>query len=350
VGATAEATVQALARFRLSGGRGAALCQRLGDVSVVATRYVPEFVAGPGGAVTVEQDENGTTATARPAAGYRFVQWTQGGTQYSTANPLTVTDITSALTLTACFERLNTIPPSGDFLALIGASAVTTGGGFWNLTGAYSTLAHGAPLTLLMAHDARGRLTGTASYHAGALEDPPLVMPIRGTVRGTRRTVVLTFASRGSAAGKGVSVELAFALAVDPVNRRLTGPMTGAVTTAGVKHLISAVESPQTWNIAAPMDGTWSLMFADLSPGPASAVSGTALLTLSSGDAWHFRAKGRLGRDGLTSLVLSGLPGDLEASAIAISARIRTLEGTPECGIAEIVSCRGWGYGQTPTW
>jgi hypothetical protein len=350
VAAAPEAVVQALARYRFGSGRGTAASQALDSVTILVTPYVPQFVAGPGGAVTVEQDGSAITATARPASGYRFVQWTRAGVPYSSANPLTLTGVTEVLTLTASFDVSEPVPPSGDFLAAIDTAAVANGRGFWNLTGTYSTTAHGSPLTLLMEHDVRGRLTGTAAYQVAAAGNPPLRMSIRGSARGANGSVVLRFVSRGSDAVSGVGAALGFVLMVDPANRRLTGPMTGAVTIGGVEHPIPVAESPQAWSIAAPMDGSWTLRFTDLSLGPASAVSGGAVLTLSSGDALRFLANGRLGADGLTTLALSGAPGELEARALAFSAEIQTSTGTPECGLAALRRCSGRGYGQTLGW
>ncbi len=49
----------------------------------------------------VESGEDGTTVYAAPNAGYEFVNWT--GTTTTTANPLTSTNVTANITLTANF-------------------------------------------------------------------------------------------------------------------------------------------------------------------------------------------------------------------------------------------------------
>jgi uncharacterized repeat protein (TIGR02543 family) len=68
------------------------------------------FIAGTGGSITgtlnqtVPYGGSATAVTAVPAAGYHFVNWTgTGGFVTTTANPLTVTNVTAAMTITANF-------------------------------------------------------------------------------------------------------------------------------------------------------------------------------------------------------------------------------------------------------
>jgi len=44
-----------------------------------------------------------TAVTANAPTNYPFVKWTKGGVNYSTDNPLTVTDVTENMTLKAIF-------------------------------------------------------------------------------------------------------------------------------------------------------------------------------------------------------------------------------------------------------
>lgn len=75
--------------------------------------YTLTYNAGANGSIsgttpqTVDHGTSGTAVTAVPATGYRFVQWTKGGTFYSTSNPLTVTNVTENMTLDAVFEHEN---------------------------------------------------------------------------------------------------------------------------------------------------------------------------------------------------------------------------------------------------
>jgi len=76
----------------------------------VRVDYAISFTAGPGGDLTgalsqtVAGNGAATAVTANPALGYAFVNWTGAGFPSSTANPLTVSNPTSNLALTANFR------------------------------------------------------------------------------------------------------------------------------------------------------------------------------------------------------------------------------------------------------
>lgn len=79
--------------------------------------YIVSFSAGPGGTLTgaisqtVTSGNSTTAVTAVPSSGYSFVNWTWTGGS-STANPLTIANITGALAVTANFEA--DVPLSDD--------------------------------------------------------------------------------------------------------------------------------------------------------------------------------------------------------------------------------------------
>lgn len=89
------------------------------DLSVTANfarTFTLTYTAGTGGTITgdasqtVDQGGNGTTVTATPNVGYRFVSWSPGG---STVASRTDTNVTANITATATFELLSyTITPS----------------------------------------------------------------------------------------------------------------------------------------------------------------------------------------------------------------------------------------------
>ncbi len=59
---------------------------------------------------TVNDGSNCTSVTAVPASGYRFVEWTgTGGFATTSANPLTVTNVTGDMTITANFAELHVV-------------------------------------------------------------------------------------------------------------------------------------------------------------------------------------------------------------------------------------------------
>jgi len=103
------------------------------DMTITANfekiQYTVTFAAGPNGTVTgdtpqvVDCGGNCTAVTAVPNAGYRFVNWTgTGGFVTTNANPLTVTNVTSNMTITANFEI---IPCTVTFVA--GANGTLSG-------------------------------------------------------------------------------------------------------------------------------------------------------------------------------------------------------------------------------
>ncbi|MCX7047914.1 MAG: dockerin type I domain-containing protein, partial [Candidatus Sumerlaeota bacterium] len=60
----------------------------------------------------VNHAANCTAVTANAPAGWIFVKWTQGAVDYSTANPLTVTNVSESMTLTAFFALHPNVPPN----------------------------------------------------------------------------------------------------------------------------------------------------------------------------------------------------------------------------------------------
>ncbi len=339
VGAAAETPIRALARYRLDGAKTADYCQTLDEVSV-ATRYTPEFVAGSGGTVTVEASDSATTATARPEFGYHFTQWTREGVRYSTVNPLTLTDLTSALTLTAGFEVSVPVPPSGDFHALVSATEGTRGRGLWNLTGLYSTTAKSTPLTLNLVHDPSGRLTGLATYTVA--KNTAVNMPIRGSVKGNRGSIIMKGSLNGADSTKAVTVALTLNLTVDTAQHKLRGRLNGRVRSNGTSTL---VDDPVVFDLPPEkMNGSWTLSF-DLDPSGRT-VAGTAELRLSNQVKHRFVVRGRTGANHTAVLTLAGDPADPAAKALAIRTTIIPLEG----GWATLKSFSGRGYGQVLGW
>ena len=92
-------------------------CEQTSDIRFTRSsppQYTVTFVAGANGSLTgttsqvVNQGDDCTPVTANPDSGYLFDQWT--GDYTGKANPLTVTNVTSNMTITANFSVDN----SGD--------------------------------------------------------------------------------------------------------------------------------------------------------------------------------------------------------------------------------------------
>ena len=75
--------------------------------------YTVDFIAGAGGSIggilsqTVAEGSNCTPVTAVPESGYEFIGWT--GDYTGSANPLTITNVTSNMTITANFREKSTV-------------------------------------------------------------------------------------------------------------------------------------------------------------------------------------------------------------------------------------------------
>jgi uncharacterized repeat protein (TIGR02543 family) len=130
-------------------------------------QYTVTFNAGPNGSIrgdtsqTVNYGGTCTAVTAVPAAGYEFAGWSGG---YSiTANPLTVSNVTSNMAITANFREKETVTHTVNFNS-------NTGG---NLSGeTYQTVTDGGNTTLLTANPAEGyEFDGWSGDYSG-MENP----------------------------------------------------------------------------------------------------------------------------------------------------------------------------------
>jgi hypothetical protein len=226
-------------------------------------------------------------------------------------------------------------------VAVVGAAEVAEGHGLWDLSGTYATAVGGNPLTLVLVHDTRGRLTGRAMLQTNVgMAVVPVFMAVKGSVTGRGGSVVVTLRLKGTDALGRVGASLAFDVALTTATRQLSGPVTGSLTMDGVT---ARVAETVAMAVPASMEGTWWLLF-DLVPG-AKVIGGTATLTLSNGAECRFAVTGRSLGSGAV-LTLTGLPSDLPATGIRIRTTIETLAG----GLTELDAFSGRGYGQTLVW
>lgn len=220
------------------------------------------------------------------------------------------------------------------------ADDVVGGRGIWDLSGTYdAVMVGGHPLALNLVHDARGRLTGTATYSLA--EDGSLIMPVRGAVEGVSGSIVMKGAMRGDDSATDVSVSLTLNLTVDPANRELTGRATGGLKTSGTTK---PVDDEARLRIPGDMDGTWALSCQlDQSE---NVVTGTALLTLSNDVEYSLVVKGKADDAGTVALSLTGAASDPAAKGIKLKAVVTQPQGGP----AAPQAVTGRAYGQTLAW
>jgi len=107
--------------------------------------YTVTFIAGSGGTLSgttiqvVEHDSSCTSVTAVPETGYHFVNWT--GDHTDTANPLTIANVTSDMTVTANFTLssltvsgtilIDSSPLAGVVMSGLPGNPATNGSGFY---------------------------------------------------------------------------------------------------------------------------------------------------------------------------------------------------------------------------
>jgi uncharacterized repeat protein (TIGR02543 family) len=158
------------------------------NLTITAT-FVPQtltvtFVAGAGGSIsgtssqTMAYGSSATAVSAVPNAGYTFSNWTGAGFTATNANPLTVTNVTQNLTITANFTQQTftvafaagpggSITGSTTQTVVYGGSALvvsvvpSVGYTFTNWTGAGFTTTNANPLTVT---NVTQNLTITATF------------------------------------------------------------------------------------------------------------------------------------------------------------------------------------------
>jgi C1A family cysteine protease len=307
-----------------------------GTLTVHAAAHTLTFLAGQHGQVTgqttqtVAHGGSSTPVTAVPDYGFVFDRWDDGSTQ----NPRTLASVGADGTFTALFRDAGPAAPVGPFLAVVDAADRA----LWDLSGDYATALSGNPLNLALAHDTKGKLSGTATLTVG--KATPVPMPLKGTVKGSLGVVGVTISLQGTDPARTTAVALSLKLTVEQATRRLRGMATGSIKSGGVTTPVSEAVA---LDIPASMDGSWTLLFQLGSAG--TAVTGTAELGLSNAADYDYVVKGKLA--GQTAVLsLAGAVSDPAAKGIKIKTTVRPLEG----GWAALQSFSAKGYGQTLAW
>jgi hypothetical protein len=241
-------------------------------------------------------------------------------------------------TALAWAEEASPVPADGSFVAQIDAAAVAADQGWWDLSGTYAATVGNGSLLLNLVHDAKGRITGNATY--ALAEGAVANLEVRGSVRNHDGVVLVTLSARGADAARTLTAALTLALTVDAANQQLVGNVSARIGENGVTRLVStALALP----IPAPMDGTWSLAF-ELTP-TAAGVRGAARLQLANGVAHELFARGKeLGE----AVVLTLGVGPRSPATKCL--RMRTTIVPLADGGARLDAFSGKGYGHGPEW
>jgi hypothetical protein len=308
---------------------------------VIAMVHTVTAVAGAHGRVegalvqTVLHGGSGTPLAAVADFGYVFEHWSDG----STVNPRTPQNVLADGQWEAQFREAGAVPPNGPFRSPVSTAEATAGEGFWDPTGGYSLTVGGQPLTLAVTVDTKGKALGMGTLQVNTGKAlVPVAMPIKGSIKGASGTVLLTLSMKGADAAKTAGAALTLNLTLNATRREFTGPATGSITANGAS---TPVNETVPLSLPAGMDGSWRLDFA-LAQGE-KAITGTAVLTLSNGAAYHYLAKGKLAGPTGAALGLKAEPTDLPAKGIKIKVTIDTLEGDQ----ARIRALSAKGLGQS---
>jgi hypothetical protein len=165
-------------------------------------------------------------------------------------------------------------------------------------------------------------------------------LAVKGTVRSAGDDVLVRLTLKGADAARTAVVSLTLDLTLDAAHATLAGVATGKLKTAAGT---TALAGDVSLDIAAPMDGTWSLQLALSTTG--SATTGSAVLALSSGAQYRYTVRGTAAGYFVTMALIPAAD-DPGAKALRIAARVQTLDG----GWAKITAFAGRGFGQTLSW
>ena len=246
------------------------------------------FLAGANGTLTgattqsVADGGNATAVTAVPNPGYALVSWTGPGFPTTSSNPLTVTNVTADLTLTATFARL---PVIGSFTALSstvgrGMAAYLSWSGLSNYTSASIDNGVGAVVTpngMLSAYPtADTTYTLTATNAAGSITLSVAITVVPPPTINTFTATPATVAA-GAPTTLAWSVTGATTLTID----NGVGVVTG--TSIDVIPPMGATATATTYKLTASSSYGTRYAYATVTSGP------PASLTYSQNPATYLR-------------------------------------------------------------
>ncbi len=209
----------ALAFLTACGGGGG------GSTPPAPSNYTVTFVAGAGGTLTgtatqtITSGSSATAVTAVPSANYTFTNWTGAGFTTSTTNPLTVTNVTANLTITANFTLVPattlayTDPTTGTFQLKKNAALSTATHLVLDLVGPAATTGSGISAAFTVdtakvswANVASADAAGTYVQNGGAFTLGAAPQVLQGKV--TAGVLQITAAQKGIASPVALSTPL----------------------------------------------------------------------------------------------------------------------------------------------
>jgi RHS repeat-associated protein len=384
--------------------------------AVTTVGYSVTFAAGDHGSLSGEGSQvvapggDASPVEAMPAAGYHLAQWLADGTPFSTANPLTVTAVTSDLTLTAEFaintyaltylaapggrvegSTLQTVEHGDDGVGVTAVPAFGYAFDRWDdgstanprrdtavtasltVTATFRAASGADPTGAFLAVTDAGAVAAGRGWwdlsgaYAAVVAGKPLAMSLlqdtKGKLSGTATYTVakdtaLTMPIKGSVKGTGGSIAMKGTLKGATPDKTVSVALTMALTvdtanrrltgmlTGSVKSGGATTAINQTLALDIPQPMDGTWTLAFQLAQGAKGIAGTARLTLSNGVDYDYVVRGKGGAGGTAVLTLAGDPADPAAKSIKIRTTITPLEG----GWARIEAFSGKGFGQTLAW
>jgi hypothetical protein len=193
--------------------------------------------------------------------------------------------------------------------------------GLWDISGSYSDSGQD---NITIVQDDKGKLTGQVSL---SQTDGSFSITMAGPVTGSIKTtggvprVSVNMKLTGSASDGfttvRVTMNVQFALGIDPVNRELTGTFKTKVCVKARGAGCQSANGPQEFDLPDDADGTWHLVM-DIQNANGK-LAGTASAVLSNGRTLPLSLKGQYSsKSDLTKLNLKGHAGTVTVQANAV--------------------------------
>ena len=171
-------------------------------------------------------------------------------------------------------------------------------------------------------------ISGGSSNTTGSVSFPATVT-VKGSINSTKGGAHLIFSVTGTGTGtlpgesqsSKISLSKQILATINSANQTVTGTMKGTASASGhgsIVNTTSFTNSISEVGGGALGDGSWTLTLNDLAT-TNNQVTGTATITLNSGQSFNYSVKGSFNSTKGTKLVLTGSDPNSKGSAIQVT-------------------------------
>lgn|GEM_PF-1681457 len=305
--------------------------------------YTVTFLAGAGGTLTgianqqITHGGDATPVTAVPDPGFAFVRWSDN----ATANPRTLTRVTSSTTLTAQFVAIGPVAPDGTFTFAFIDPANPGPRELWDLTGHYEVALATYLLVMNVTHDEKGTLGGAGTLSGTLPGGTPVSIPLVAKGKATGKTGVVSLKLGLAGRTPTSSAKVALVLTLD------AGALVGTFSLSTSDAAGGKDQQAGACNLALPpgLSGGYVLVLT-LSRSPAGSVTGSGDLVLQNGRTVRLTAKGSGSATGSALQVA----GDKAANPLFSAVKLTLSLLSYSDGTGEIRGVGGKAFGQALRW